>query len=329
MTRPRRSVRVQAQELEGRLLLTALPAATVKKKPTMYYEVQFIGTPNAGLSTSPQTQVVSQQASTATLMLSRALIEQVGRDPVEIDGGGSYSKPLQVEVKTDPSSPAVGVNVGAVDQTVTFGRGQSEAALRVPIFTGAANPGEVDVTLTATPINAPTRSNSSGSLELRILAPDASLPPTIIAEQGTRRGIVLAFNKPMNPAAASNVHNYAVSTSYTPFTENAFESFIDLITLPVHMDSSLFPDPTYTQKVPLRAAEYDPATDSVTLVPKRRLSYLGEINVSQGSGMKTSSGTGQPSSVPIGLTDLEGNPINEGTIPGKFYVSFVPPGNQL
>ena len=51
---------------------------------------------------------------------------------------------LQVEVKTDPS-PAVGVNVGAVDQTVTFARGQSQAAVRVPILAGASEPREVDV----------------------------------------------------------------------------------------------------------------------------------------------------------------------------------------
>jgi hypothetical protein len=215
--------------------------------------------------------------------------------------------------------------VAAVDQTVTFARGQSQAAVRVPILTGAANPGEMDVTLTATPINAPTRATSSGSLELRILASDTSLAPAITAEQGTPHGIVLAFNKPMNPAAASNVRNYAVTKSFTSSTENGVESFIDLITLPAHMDSSLFPPTTSLRKVPLKAAEYDPATNSVTLVPKHKLSYLGQITVNPGPGMKTSSSPGSPSAAPLGLTDLEGNPINTDS----FYLYEVEPGNQL
>ena len=122
---------------------------------------------------------------------------------------------MQVQVTTDPSSPAVGVNVGAVDQTVTFAAHQDSAAVTVPILAGEANPGEVDVTLTATPINPPI-AIGSGSLVLRVLASDASVPPKIIAEQGTPDSIVLAFNKPMDPAAASNVHNYTVREGNAP-----------------------------------------------------------------------------------------------------------------
>ncbi len=187
MSRFPRAVRVDALELEGRLLLAALPAVrTVAVAP----ELQFIGTSAPG--TSQVTQVVTQQAGTANVQLS--YMRNIG--------------PLQVEVKTNPS-PAVGVNVGAVDQTVTFPEGQHDASLSVPILAGAPNPGEVDVTLTATPINAPDVT-SSGPLVLRILASDASIPPTITTEQGTPQGIVLTFSKPMNPASVANVQNYAV-----------------------------------------------------------------------------------------------------------------------
>ena len=48
------------------------------------------------------------------------------------------------------------------------------------------------------------------------------MPPQIIAEQGTPQGIVLAFNKPMDPAAASNVQNYAVRATTSSFKTNAF-----------------------------------------------------------------------------------------------------------
>ena len=137
MSRPSRAVRVDALQLEGRLLLAARPVpsvATATEKPVLVQlqqSVGFVGTPTPG--TSQVTQVVYQQDGAATVTLSESGYE-----------------PMQVEVKTDPSSPAVGVNVGAVDQIVTF-KNQTRVTLSVPILAGAPNPGEVDVTLTATP----------------------------------------------------------------------------------------------------------------------------------------------------------------------------------
>jgi hypothetical protein len=73
--------------------------------------------------------------------------------------------------------------------------------------------------------------------------------------------------------------------------------------------------------VPLQAAEYDPATNSVTLVPKRKLTYSAEIIVTQARQTKVSGRPGHQSNPGPGLTDLEGNPINGDTTPGKFGVS--------
>ena len=89
---------------------------------------------------SESSQVVTQQDGEATVTLS---LSQPGTGR------------LQVQVTTDPSSPAVGVNVGAVDQTVTFANGQFEAAVTVPILSGAPNPGEVDVNLTISSVDPP------------------------------------------------------------------------------------------------------------------------------------------------------------------------------
>ena len=69
---------------------------------------------------------------------------------------------LKVQVTTDPASPAVGVNVGAVDQTVTFANGQMSTAVTVPILSGAPNPGEVDVNLTISPVAGSRRSSPRG-----------------------------------------------------------------------------------------------------------------------------------------------------------------------
>ena len=191
----------------------------------------------------------------------------------------------------------------------------------MPILAGAPNPGEVDVTLTATPINPPTPVTSRGPLVLRILASDASIPPTITTEQGTPRGIVLTFSKPMDPAAASNVNNYAVrSTSVYQRVSRPGDA-----RWPLDFRSHTS---TSTQSVPLRAAVYDPATNSVTLIPRRRLTYSAQVTVTQGSGSKKSSRPGHPSDAPLGLTDVEGNPINGDSTPGKFAVCVSPRNPQ-
>ena len=299
---PPRAVRLDALELEGRLLLAALPmpsAVAATQKPVLVQShpisLGFVGTPTPG--TSQVTQVVYQQDGTATVTLSE-----------------SGYVPMQVEVKTDPSSPAVGVNVGAVDQMVTFAN-QTKATLSVPILAGAPNPGEVDVTLTAIPVNPPTPVTVTGPLVLRILASGPSRPPTITSEQGTPQGIVLTFSKPMDPARASNVNNYAVRSSYA--TSTVFGDS------PLGLKLFGFQNHTFRNSVPLRAAVYDPATNSVTLIPRRRLTYESQITVTQGSGSNKSSRPGHPSDAPLGLTDLAGNPINGGSTPGKFSVSVT------
>ena len=142
-------------------------------------------------------QVVTQQAGEATVTLSRT------------DTAGS----LQVAGDDGPVlAVVVGVNVGAVDQTVTFADGQSQATLTVPILAGAPNPGEVDVNLTHQ-VHRPSADGvvrPIASLDLKIVASDPTLPPKVVFMEATAQGILLSFNKPMNPAGASNVNNYAV-----------------------------------------------------------------------------------------------------------------------
>ena len=203
------------------------------------------------------------------------------------------------QVTTDPSSPAVGVNLPAFNQTVTSNN-QGSATLTIPTTAGAPNPGEVDVDLTITPIDPPPGLSVQGPLELRIVAPDATTPPGIIDVAGTANGIVLAFSKPMNPVQASNVNNYTVRKRTAFSTGKNFLTALgsDITALGSDIYPFLSPETAgasiSTRTVPLRAAEYDPANDTVTLVPKRPLTYKGygvdpgSITVSQGSPTKTS-----------------------------------------
>ena len=124
MRHPTRDFKAEACELEGRLLMASTPptlAGTVRWLHRVWgdYTVAII-------------QVVTQQAGEATVTLSRT------------DTAGS----LQVEVTT---TRYPGVNVGAVDQTVTFAPGQSLATVTVPIIAGAPNPGVVDAALVINP----------------------------------------------------------------------------------------------------------------------------------------------------------------------------------
>ena len=125
---------------------------------------------------------------------------------------------------------------------------------------------------------------------------------------------MLTFSKPLDPARASNVNNYAVRSTYA--SSSVFGGTLGLKLFG-------FQNHTFRNSVPLRAAVYDPATNSVTLIPRRRLTYRSQITVTQGSGSNKSSRPGHPTDAPLGLTDLEGNPINGGSTPGRFSVSVT------
>ncbi len=336
--RPLRAFQPAALPLEGRVLLArvhvplpasdgAVAVATVSQNQLAHLapsaaagaassgSVWFLGTPRSAATT----QVV-QQGGEAIVWLQGST------------GGG----PLQIQVATDPSSPAVGVNLPAVNQTVTISGGasvtadgQSFASVTIPTYAGAPNPGEVDVNLTITPIDPPSGvAVEGGPLELRILAPDVTTPPRIIGVVGTSGGIQVMFSKPMNSVQASKVQNYAVRESYTTISGN--DDFLH--DTPIQFfspDAPLGGSKTSisTKSVPIRSANYDPTDFTVTLIPKRKLNYSGSgsIFVTPGSPAKTSAAPRNGSTPAQGLTDLQGNAINQGGKPGKFWIQ-VPSG---
>jgi len=294
-------------ELEGRALQATM--APLPADPAPDYVVGF------GINRFPPyvfTQVVSQQNSSATVILSR---NKPWTRPDELPL-------LHVQVTTDPTSPYVGVNFGAVDQTVTFAPGRLFAALTVPIIPGAPNEGEVDVNLTMTPIDPPPDLNISvPTLTLKILGPNTSVAPTIVATNGTPQGIELVFSTSMDPAQASNVKNYTVISSG------------------LEPDHDLFPSmgqfgKTVSRRVPVRSALYDAATNTVTLIPGRRLDYGGpngqpfhSIFVTQGRRTPAARGPNAGMGAARGLMDLEGHPIHQSSSPPRplreFRVSVI------
>ena len=90
------------------------------------------------------------------------------------------------------------------------------------------------------------------------MASDLTLPPKIVSVGTTSQGILLTFNKPMNPSGASDLNNYKVM--WVKATSNhTFLSSLGIDRSSVEVRS-----------VRLQSAQYDPATQSVMLIPKHR-----------------------------------------------------------
>jgi hypothetical protein len=335
MDRHRRAFQPAALPLEGRILLATASVQIVPVSATVRATPTVTVSPIGHSSTTASGGTVSFLGNPSAAGTMEQVVQQ-GNEAVVWLQGYTGDGPLQVQVATDPSSPAVGVNLPAVNQTVTIpgsgmsvgNRGQNDAFVTIPTNAGAPNSGEVDVNLTITPIDPPSGVTvQGGPLVLKIMAPNAATPPMIIGATGTPNGIQLSFSKPMNPAQASNVHNYAVRAFYTTTSgKDDFLSSSPLQYLSPFATLGGTKTRTTTKSVILRSASYDPADSTVTLIPKRKLNYTGGVSiiVTPGSPAKTSAAVRNGSSPAQGLTDLEGNAINQGGNSGKFYISVHP-----
>lgn len=291
-----RKYRAECFEFEGRLLLSTVPAPTHTGFVSVFFESTDFAMNRRG---GTPIQLVTQNAGEVTVKLVRS------------DSAGS----LQVRVTTVPS-PAVGVSVGAVDQTVTFADGEQESDVTVPILPGAANPGVVDVSLSVKPINpSPDVSYSMGQdLDLRVVASDPTLPPKVVSSFYTPQAIVLTFNKPMDSSAASDVNNYNVklTTSDRHTTGGLFGLFFKSSRTNVD-----------TRRLKLESAQYDAATQSVTLVPRKHSVLNNGFPVKMVlPAMRSLRGTHRPE-VTSGLTDVQGNAIDGHTTPGKVEIHLM------
>ncbi len=156
---------------------------------------------------------------------------------------------------------------------------------------------------------------ANGLLEPTSPTAYATLPLTTVSAQTAPHAIVLTFSKPVNPAAASNVKNYAVHWT----TEHGKYDSLGVFSLLMPWGSAS----STSGSVRLKSAQYDPATQSVTLRLAGKSTYSGStvLTVTQGHPAKSSGRPGHQSNLGQGLTDLAGNPINGDTTPGKFKIA--------
>ena len=249
---PRRptAFRPEALRLEDRQLLSARSGPPLARPPSP---------PPPIVSLSALPPVVSHQADSATILVNRG-------------GPDGPTGTLQVRVVTVPS-PGVGVNLPAVDRTVTFADGEGEQRIAIPIHAGAPNPGEVDVALAILPVSGQPDVQILDPTILRIKASDDVTPPMITGSRRTRQGVELTFSEPMDPAGVQDVRNFHLWED-TGLPTFANSSTLDAITGGILNIGTPFAKKTAgpPKPIPLRAAIYDPATLTVTLIPTRPIS---------------------------------------------------------
>jgi hypothetical protein len=197
-----------------------------------------------------------------------------------------------------------------VSASITFPAGVTTETVQIPVNPDAANPGSVPIQLSANSaspgVSGATPDLSGASAVLYLVAGPVALVPMptyftdvhYVVQGKIATGISMTFSHPMSPASVENVHNYAVTTGH-------LEDFYEVFPFGHYKSEVMVP-------VPLKAARYDPATNTVTLVVKKPkgLGVVYEIR----------------NATPLSkhrLTDLQGNAVQaNGSGPGAFYFAL-------
>jgi hypothetical protein len=293
--------------------------------------------------------IFSQQSSSAQITLTRDQTMDQG--------------PLSVEFRTDPSAPpstgtgektipvaTPGQQYLPVDETVTFQPGQATLAVTVPIVSGAANPGIVQVAITTTPLVTGGTTNTG---HFAIVSGPDQLPLTItnaqiIPETSGERAIALTFNEPLSPTSVGNLENYRITPargsmslptlSVTSRRRPSRHESPHSPPIPAPIGGALAAaslaqiaflsavGATYKKPLPplpmrLQSATYDDATNTVTLLTKKPLNPSQVYQVVIGAGVGTPGGRKHNDAIG-NLISQSGNPLAFGTPTFPAY----PPG---
>jgi Bacterial Ig-like domain len=191
----------------------------------------------------------------------------------------------------------------AVNESVTFPVGVAVETVQIPIHASATSPGSVPIDLSA---SYTANGAQTASSVVDLVSGPSALPPTPVGMIGaheitqgkTVSGIAITFSGSMDPATVENIHNYKVKQAAPSLTLNDF-----------------WKPSTYaaSSTVALKSAQYDPATNTVTLIPQKPLksSVVYTIENPTPAGKHT-------------LTDSQGNAAlgNFASPAGLFYFTL-------
>jgi hypothetical protein len=292
--------------LEDRLLLSPIAkglASAPAEKVSVHIPNDYVTTQTSEVDVTvtrsiPNSRSVPKDALTVNVSTPQAVSQT--------DMSFGYSD------MTDPSIPpsaTPGVQYIPLNKNVTFQPGQTSLTIPLQLIPNAPNSGVAQIFLFANnPRQSIFASLLPGEATLNIVTGPDQIPPSIIKAQVKQQGIILTFNKPMAPGPVQNVHNYIVTANLPVSTAHLIGVFL----------TGRYPNPPV---VALKAATYDPATDTVTLVPKKALSASNYNVASPGVLGTLRLQRRNPDNIQP-LTDTNGREIgDDGSASGNFNIT--------
>jgi hypothetical protein len=306
LSRAGRCVCLRPEVLELRMLPSGSSFA-LQSKGSAQKEVVSLQVPST---------YVSQSATAIDVTITRSMgLKQV---PIK--------SPLTLSLRAVSLSPASkrggkpheSSQIAPLDESVTFQGGETTQTVELPINVEAPLPALVPVQITVSPKSQP---QNQAVIVVDLASGQQVVPPSItnvsIVRSGSvGKGIAVTFSQPMAPASVENIHNYVVKS--VPLNH------VNLVAL--SSPTSVLQPTSYTtyapQPVALKAARYNPATDTVLLVPKTPLTVAKSLIVRSPASLG-SLRHGPKIAEP--LTDANGNVLNPLNFPeGSFSITLGP-----
>ena len=149
-----------------------------------------------------------------------------------------------------------------VNLSVTFPANVTTETVHIPINSGAANPGSVPVQLSAT---SSTPNVDSATWMFFLVSGPSALPPTPLTitnyhfnMNGKKiSNLAITFSQPMSRASVENVHNYLLNSGHSAISRKTVAH----------------------GSIAVKSAQFDPVTNTVTLIPGKRLKASGNYTV--------------------------------------------------
>ncbi len=305
MSRDGRTVCFQPEVLEHRMLPSGI-SFSLEASGSALKEVVSLQVPST---------YVSQSATSidVTIMRSMGSKQVAFKSPLTL----SLSAEALVQASKRGGTPQVSHEIAKVDQSVTIPAGETTQTVTLPINVLGPLPALVPVQITASPRSDP---HTKAVIMEDLASSQQLIPPSIthvsiVRDGSAAKGIAVTFSQPMSPASVEDIHNYVVKS--VPLDQVTLSSVGSLSVL--QPTAVTAPTPV---KIPLKAARYNAATNTVLLVPSTPLTVAKSFIVKSPASLGTGR-TGPKIARP--LTDANGNVLNPLNRPeGSFTITINP-----
>ncbi len=305
--RSRRRRKIQVELLETRALLSTFSVYSpgIERFLQLTPSSEYVNQQEGAFTVTLTLTKLNGQMTQASLAYKAAALDE----PETVDFSASLEAPGAAG--TAAASPIF----APFNESVTFPAGASTETVTVPIISSAATPGPVTIWLSATPpSDSPVSSfGPANTIWVPLYSSPDAVPPAITSVQLVTHGklasaVVLGFNQPMAPATVEKIQNYRILSR--PISDFHSSFLFGLF------GGGSGSETTERQSFPIAAATYDPSTRAVTLTLKRPAKASSLYDISSAYPIKGHQ-----------LTDLEGQPLAQSTIPtaaGAFTIAVRP-----